>query len=192
MQIRTMRFFFLFAQFVFLLVVLAISASVFAQQIGSPGTCPAGAVCRTGNATTATIPAGATTPNTGVAGPNPGDVSDPVQRKIRAVAEQLGLTSEQRTQLGSALKADQEERATLDKALRDARRALADALANGQTFLDAEIENLSSANAKCQESDLKRWAKLYAILTADQQRRLLTMSTPLTMESASHEIARGQ
>jgi hypothetical protein len=80
----------------------------------------------------------------------------------------------------------------LNKALQDSRRTLADSLSRGETFLDAEIENLTSANAKVQEFSLKRWAKLYAILTPDQQRRLLSMSTPLSLEAVSRETAQGR
>ena len=106
--------------------------------------------------------------------------------------KQLALTADQRTELASAMKAEKGQRADLDRALQDARRALANALANGQTFLDPEIESLTSANAKVQESNLKLWAKLYALFSPDQQRRLLTMSTPLSLASASHELARNQ
>ena len=108
------------------------------------------------------------------------------------VAQQLGLTSDQRSDLASAFKAAKEERAALDKALQDARQALADSLANGQAFLDSEIENLTSANAKVQESELKLWAKLYAVLTPDQQRRLLSMATPLSVASLSRGPMRAQ
>jgi Spy/CpxP family protein refolding chaperone len=124
--------------------------------------------------------------------PDANATRDPREESIWNAARQLELTSDQRAELSAALKAGKQDRAALDKTLQDARRALADSLANGESFLDSEIENLASANAKVQESDLKLWAKLYAILTPDQQRRLLTMSTPLSVASASNEIARGQ
>ena len=129
-------------------------------------------------------------PSSGSAGKISGDLAngmsrDPREESVWRAAQQLGLTSDQRSELASSFEAGKEERAALDKALQDARRALADSLANGQTFLDSEIENLTSANAKVQESEVKLWAKLYAVLTPDQQRRLLSMSTPLSVASLS-------
>lgn len=172
---------------------LVISSCALAQQtrqIGSgslpgPGTCPAGATCKTGTGTMNTDPAG-------VPSSNSGDRSDPVLQRIWAVAQQLGLTSDQRSDLRTALKSQNNERADIDKLVQDARSALANALANGQTLLDSEIENLASANAKAQESQLKLWAKLYALLTPDQQRRLLSLSTPLSLATAIHGTVQGQ
>ena len=139
---------------------------------------------------------GSTAPASGngdpTTGPNAGGTSDASQQSIWKVAQQLGLTSDQRAQLDSSLKAQKDERAELDKAVRNARAALAHALANGQTFLDAEIESLASANAKVQESELKLWANLFAISTPDQQKQLLSMSTPLSPATAPHGIVQGQ
>ena len=111
---------------------------------------------------------GVAPPSSGSAGKITGDLAngmtrDPREESVWRAAQQLGLTSDQRSELASSFKAGKEERAALDKALQDARRALADSLANGQTFLDSEIENLTSANAKVQESELKLWAK-HAVL----------------------------
>jgi len=122
---------------------------------------------------------------------------DPREESVWRAAKQLELTSDQRTKFASALKAEKAQRADLDKALQDARSALANVLANGETFLgetfpNVEIENLTSANAKVQESDLKLGAGLYATLTSEQQKRLLSMSTPLSLATASHELARNQ
>lgn len=111
--------------------------------------------------------------------------NDPSEQAIWKAAAQLDLTLDQRSQLAAALKEERTDRVALNKALQDAKRALADALANGETYLDSDIENLTSVNAKVQESDLKLWAKLYAILTPDQERRMLTMATPLSSASGS-------
>lgn len=182
----------------FLLAFLAISASVFAQhtppggpKIAPPGQCPSGFICKTGTGTTDTSPAGGPGPKSGDAAAHV-QQPDPAQQRILAVAQQLELTSDQRSELNSALKAEKGERAEIGKALRDARRSFADALANGQTFLDVEIESLAAANAKAQESELKEWAKLYAILTPDQERRLLSMSTPLSLATNSPGTMQGQ
>ena len=109
----------------------------------------------------------------------------PEQQKIWNAARQLDLDSDQRAQLDSSLKAQKEESAALDKSLKEARAALAQALQNGQTSLDSEIQNLVSASGKVEESQLRRWAALYAVLTPDQQRRLLMMPTPLSQATAS-------
>ena len=118
--------------------------------------------------------------------------NDPREQAVWKAAAQLDLTADQRSQLSTALKADRADRTALDKALQDARTALADALANGQTFLDSYIENLASANSKVQESDLKLWAKLYSVLTPDQQRRMLTLATPLSQASGTPVTAQVQ
>jgi Spy/CpxP family protein refolding chaperone len=117
---------------------------------------------------------------------------DPREEAIWNAARQLELTQDQRAGLGVAMKADKPDRIALERGLQEARRALADALANGDSFLDSEIENLASATAKLQESELKMWAKLYSVLSPDQQRRMLSMSTPLSMVSGSHEFAKSQ
>jgi Spy/CpxP family protein refolding chaperone len=124
---------------------------------------------------------------------SPGNSSnDPREQAIWRAAAQLDLTVDQRSQLGAALKAGRADRSALDKSLQDASHALADALANGETFLDSYIENLTSANAKVQESDLKLWAKLYSVLTPDQQRRMLTLATPLSQAGGSHLTSQTQ
>src|SRR5215813_13753737 len=151
-------------------------------QLPAPGMCPAGAVCKIGTGSLSTESPG----------PNTSDVPDARPQSIWSVAQQLGLTSDQQAQLDSSLKARKNERAALEKALQDARAALAHSLAIGQTFLDAEIENLASANAKVQESELKSWAMLYAISTPDQQKQLLNMPTPLSLATASHGIPQGR
>jgi Spy/CpxP family protein refolding chaperone len=180
-------------QFVFQLVLLAMAVSAFAQhahQVGSgslpePGTCPAGATCKTGTGTTDARPSS-------VPGPDSGDTSDPSQQGIWSVAQQLHLTSDQRAELKSSLKGDSDEGTEINKAVQDARSALANALANGQNLLDSEIEGLASANAKAQEHELKFWAKLYAVLTPDQQRQSARMSTPLSWAAVSHGITQAQ
>lgn len=117
-----------------------------------------------------------------------GDTNDPREQAIWKAAAQLDLTADQRSQLSAALKADRADRSALDKALQDAKSALANALANGETFLDSYIESLASANAKVEESNLKLWAKLYSVLTPDQQRRMLTLATPLSQASGSSRV----
>lgn len=118
--------------------------------------------------------------------------ADPEQQKIWNAAHQLDLDADQRAQLSSSLKERKDDSATLEKALQDARAALAQALQNGQTSLESEIEDLASASAKVQESQLKRWAALYAVLTPDQQRRLLMMPTPLSQATNLPTISRAQ
>jgi Spy/CpxP family protein refolding chaperone len=113
------------------------------------------------------------------------DTVDPEQQKIWNAARQLDLDSDQRAQLSSSLKEQKDETATVEKALQEARAALAHALQNGQTSLESEIEDLASASAKVQESQLRQWAALYAVLTPDQQRRLLMMPTPLSRASTT-------
>jgi Spy/CpxP family protein refolding chaperone len=172
-------------QCVLLLVFLAVSSCAFAQarhMTTGSSSCNAAGVCLNG-----TPPASGSTTNSNV-----GASSDPLQQNIWKVAQQLGLTSDQRSELSSELKAQKDERAEIDKALQDARGALANALADGQTFLDTEIENLASADAKMREYEVKLWAKLYAVLTPDQQRRLLSMSTPLSLATAPHGTVQGQ
>lgn len=120
------------------------------------------------------------------------EVPDVEEQKIWNAGRQLNLTSDQHAQLESSLKAQKDENADIDKALKDARAALAQALQNGETSLESEIENLASANAKQQESELRRWASLYAVLTPDQQRRLLMMPTPLSQASASSTAIQAQ
>jgi Spy/CpxP family protein refolding chaperone len=171
---------------VFPLVFLVMLCCAFAQtrRTGS-GSLP----CSAGS----TICVNGTPPTSGPpTNPNASDTSDAGQQSIWRVAQRLGLTSDQRTQLAASLKAQKDESAALDKALQDARAALAHALATGQTSLDAEIEGLASANAKVQESELKRWANLFAISTPDQQKQLLSMSTPLSLATGSHGIMQGQ
>jgi Spy/CpxP family protein refolding chaperone len=108
------------------------------------------------------------------------DAADPEQQKIWEAARQLNLDSDQDAQLESSLKAQKEDGANFEKELQEARAALARALQNGQSSLESEIEDLASAIAKVQESQLKRWALLYTVLTPDQQKRMLMMSTPLS------------
>jgi len=173
-------------QVVFFLVFMGMPACAFAQSTRST---------RSANGPIGVGPGSGPPPGTldrTTADPSTGATRDPQEESLWRAAHQLGLTSDQRAELASVLNAEKVERAELDKALQDARRALADALANGQTFLDAEIENLANAGAKMQEADLKVWAKLYAVLTPDQQRRLLSMSTPLSLASASHAITQDQ
>jgi Spy/CpxP family protein refolding chaperone len=117
---------------------------------------------------------------------------DPHEEAIWNAARQLEVTQDQRAELSAAMKTDKPDRIALERTLQEARRALADALANGDSFLDSQIENLTSATAKVQEAELKMWAKLYSVLTPDQQRRMLSMSTPLSMASGSHELAKSQ
>jgi Spy/CpxP family protein refolding chaperone len=164
--------------------IFFICASALAQRQGTPGVCPAGATCAT-NSTRGND--GFYTNGRGRSG-----VADPEQEKISKAARQLELDSDQRTQLDSSLKAQKEESSTLDKSLKEARAALAQALQNGQTSLENEIENLASASAKVQESQLRRWAALYAVLGPDQQRRLLMMPTPLSQATALPGIAQAQ
>jgi hypothetical protein len=164
-------------------------ASAVAQRIGTPGVCPPGAICSTNN------PRGNNVPNTSGRGiPNTNDVgiADPEQEKILKAARQLDLDSDQRAQLVSSLKAQKEESATLEKAVQEARAALAYGLQNGQTPLESEIENLVSANAKLQESQLRRWAALYAVLTPNQQKRMLMMATPLSQAALSPGVSQLQ
>jgi hypothetical protein len=86
------------------------------------------------------------------------------------------------------LKGESDEGTEINKVVQDARSALA----NGQNFLDSEIEDLASANAKVQEHELKFWTKLYAVLTPDQQRQSARMSTPLSWAAVSHGITQAQ
>jgi len=116
-------------------------------------------------------------------------LADPEQEKILRAARQLDLDSDQRRQLDASLKAEKEESATLEKAVQEARAALAHALQSGQTYLESEIENVASANAKLQESQLRRWAALYAVLTPNQQKQMLMMPTPLSQAAVSAEIS---
>jgi hypothetical protein len=170
-----------------LLVLMSVSACAFAQYTRSTRS----ANVPVGGGPETAAPASGPLDRTN-ADPGTGTTRDSLEQSVWRAAQRLGLSSDQRTDLASALKAEKAERAAFDKALQDARHALADALANGQTYLDAEIENLTSATAKVQESDLKLWAKLYAVLDTDQQRRLLSMATPLSLATASHELGQGQ
>jgi len=169
----------------FLACVIVLTASLALAQtysapptLPAPAACPAGAVCKVGMGPFSTESPGA----------NFGDASDDIWR----AAEQLRLTSDQETQLDSSLKAHKNEREALENALQRARAALAHSLESGQMFLDAEIENWASANAKLQEADLKSWASLYAIATPDQQKQLLSMPTPLSLATASNGILQDQ
>jgi Spy/CpxP family protein refolding chaperone len=169
--------------------IFSTCASAVAQRIGTPGVCPPGAICSTNN------PRGNNDPSTsGREIPNSKDAgtADPEQEKILKAARQLDLDSDQRAQLLSSLKAQKEESATLEKAVQEARAALAYGLQNGQTSLESEIENLVSANAKLQESQLRRWAALYAVLTPPQQKRMLMMATPLSQAALSPGISQAQ
>jgi Spy/CpxP family protein refolding chaperone len=160
-------------------------ASAAAQRIGTPGVCPPGAICSTNS------PRGSDGPYTSGRGvPNtkePG-ITDPEEERILKAARQLHLDSDQRAQLDSCLKAQKEESVTLEKAVQEARTALAHALQNGETSLESQIENLASANARVQESQLRRWAALYAVLRPEQQRQLLMMPTPLSQATQSPGI----
>ena len=167
--------------FVFLLV----AATASGQQMQQMGRCPAGAVCRMN-------PGATNSPANGGRDSKTNELSDPLQQKIWATAKQLGLSSDQLAQLKESLKADSDQRAEIVNAVQDARKALANALANGDTFLESEIEALAAANAKAQERELKLWAKLYAILTPDQQRQFLTMATPLSGAAEPLQMAQGQ
>jgi len=126
-----------------------------------------------------------TVPATNGADTKSPDSVDPEQQKVWNAARQLNLDSGQRAQLDSSLKAQKGESSDLDQALQEARAALAHALRNGQSSLESEIENLASATAKFQESQLRRWASLYAVLTPDQQRQLLMMPTPLSQATTA-------
>jgi len=164
-------------------------ASAVAQRQGTPGVCPPGAMCSTSSTRgrDGLYSSGRGAPNTKDA-----DTADPEREKILKAARQLDLDSDQRARLDSSWKEQKEESATVDTALREARGALAQALQNGQTSLESEIENLASASAKVQESQLRRWAALYAVLTPDQQRRLLMMPTPLSQATALPGITQAQ
>lgn len=168
-----------------LVATIVLTASFALAQMPSalptPGGCPPGAVCRMGMG-----PYSAESP-----GANSGYISAAPLEDIWSAAQQLKLTSDQQAQLDFSLKAQKNERAALDKALQDAQAALARSLASGQTFLDAEIENWASANAKVQECELKSWAMLYAISSPDQQKQLLSMPTPLSLVTASHRLLQG-
>ena len=175
------------------LACLIVSTTAFGQQMQrmgngpmpTPGTCPAGAVCRMN-------PGAKNNPANGVADSKTDELSEPLQQKIWATAKQLGLRSDQVAQLKESLKGDSDQRAEIAKAVEEARKALANALANGETFLESEIEALAAANAKAQEHELKLWAKLYAVLTLDQQRQFLSMATPLSGAAGPPQIAQGQ
>ena len=164
-------------------------ASAIAQRIGAPGVCPPGAICSTNSprGNDGLYTSGPGIPNSKDAG-----IADPEQDKILKAARQLDLDSDQRAQLDSSLKAQKEESATLEKAVQGARAALAHALQIGQTYLESEIENLASANAKLQESQLRRWAALYAVLTPNQQKQMLMVTTPLSQAALSPGISQGQ
>lgn len=129
--------------------------------------------------------------STGSLAPTRAKASDARLQSIWRAAQQLELTSDQRAQLDLSLNGQKNERLAFDKTLQDARAALARSLASGQPFLDSEIENWASANAKVQEAELKSWATLYAISTPDQQKQLLSMPTPLSLSTASHGILPG-
>ena len=165
-------------------------ASAASQRIGTPGVCPPGAICSTNSprGNDGSYPRGVGVPNATV--PNSTDLekNDPEQERILKAARQLQLDSDQRAQLDSSLKAQKEESVTLEKALQEARTALAHALQNGETSLESQIENLASANAKLQESQLRRWAALYAVLRPEQQRQFLMMPTPLSQATQSPGI----
>jgi Spy/CpxP family protein refolding chaperone len=120
------------------------------------------------------------------------ETADPEQQKIWNAAQQLFLNADQRARLESSWKAQREESAALDKALNQARAALAQALQNGQTSLEFEIENLASASAKVQELQLRRWAALYAVLTPEQQRQTLLMPTPLSQAAVPAGVSQAQ
>jgi hypothetical protein len=167
-------------------------ASAVAQRIGTPGVCPTGAICSTngphGNSgNNRPYSSDREIPNSKDAG-----TADPEQEKILKAARQLDLDSDQRRQLDLSLKEQKEEIATLEKAVQEARAALAHALQSGQTYLESEIENLTSANAKLQESQLRRWAALYAVLTPNQQKQMLMMPTPLSQAALSPGISQAQ
>jgi len=117
------------------------------------------------------------------------DTTDADEHKVWSAARQLDLDSDQKAQLASSLKEQKDETANLEKVLQDAQAALARALQNGQSSLDSEIEDLASAAAKVQESQLRRWAALYAVLTPDQQKRLLLMPTPLSQATTLSGVA---
>ena len=167
--------------------------SAVAQRIGTPGSaCPPGGICSTNIPRGNDGPRGNVGPYTRGRGiPNSKDagLADPEQEKILKAARQLDLDSDQRRQLDASLKAEKEESATLEKAVQEARAALAHALQSGQTYLESEIENVASANAKLQESQLRRWAALYAVLTPNQQKQMLMMPTPLSQAAVSAEIS---
>src|SRR5215470_13342796 len=163
--------------------------SAVAQRIGTPGVCPPGAICSTNNPGGNSGNNGPYTSGRGIPNSKDAGIADPEQEKILKAARQLDLDSDQHAQLDLSLKAQKEESATLEKAVQEARAALAHALQSGQTYLESEIENLASANAKLQESQLRRWAALYAVLTPNQQKQMLMMATPLSQASGSAEIS---
>ena len=171
-------------------------ASAVAQRIGTPGSaCPPGGICSTNIPRGNDGPLGNNGPYSdgrGIPDTNDAGIADPEQEKILKAARQLALDSDQRAQLISSLKAQKEESAALEKAVQEARAALAHALQSGQTYLESEIENLATANAKLQESKLRRWAALYAVLTPNQQKQMLMMPTPLSQAALSSEISQAQ
>lgn len=166
----------------FACVSLTAQGQVTTRQMGTRRTTGAGDPSAGSN----TVPA---TNGADTKGP---DAADPEQQKIWSAARQLDLDSDQRSQLSASLKEQKDETASLEKALQGARAALAHALQNGQTSLESEIEDLAAANAKVQESQLRRWAALYAVLTPDQQRRLLVMPTPLSQATTLPGIPQAQ
>jgi Spy/CpxP family protein refolding chaperone len=169
--------------------VFLASASAVAQRQGVPGVCPPGAICST-NSTRGNN--GMYTGGRGIPDANDRGAADPEQEKILKAARQLDLDSDQRAQLDSSLKALKEANAAIDKAVQEAGAALAHALQNGQTSLESEIENLASANAKVQESQLRRWAALYSVLNPNQQKQMLTMPTPLSQAAVLSGITQAQ
>jgi Spy/CpxP family protein refolding chaperone len=169
-------------------IILSFSAVAFAQRRQTLP-CSAGAFCQSNNA------AGNGANNT-ASNSNPGkddvDGSDTTDQSIWKTANQLKLSSEQRAQVKAALKLQNEDSAADERALEDARGALAHALENGQTSFDAEIENLASAEGKVQESQLRRWEALYSVLTPDQQKQMLSIPTPLSSAAASPRLPQAQ
>jgi Spy/CpxP family protein refolding chaperone len=174
--------------------IFLMCASAVAQRQGTPGVCPPGAICGTNSTrgNDGSYTSGRAVPNVAVPNIKDAGSADPEQEKILKTARQLDLDSDQRAQLDSLLKAQNDDSATLDKAVQEARTAFARALQNGQSSLQNEVENLASANAKIQESQLTRWAALYAVLMPDQQRRLLMMPTPLSQAAMSSGMLQAQ
>lgn len=117
--------------------------------------------------------------------PNSTQNSAGQEQIIQRTAQQLAFTSDQLSQLDSFLEGRKSEGVAADKGLRDARSALANAITNGSTSFDSEIDALALATARWQATNLKLWEGLYAIATPDQEKQLLALQTPLSQATNS-------
>ena len=167
---------------------------VGSKDKGLRGFAHRGAICGTSSTrgNDGSYTSGRAVPNVAVPNIKDAGSTDTELEKILKTARQLDLDSDQRAQLDSLLKAQKDDSATLDKAVQEARAALAHALQNRQTSLESEIENLAAANAKAQESQLRRWAALYSVLIPDQKRRLIMIPPPLSQATALTGIRQAQ